>query len=80
MASSLSPEDIAYQQAHIHEDRGPMIVDVSILLIVVTTISVALRFLARFIQSLPLQWDDWLSAAGLVMVVLMCVENIICRL
>ncbi|KAL8912158.1 MAG: hypothetical protein Q9171_002792 [Xanthocarpia ochracea] len=27
MASTLTPEDIAYQQAHIHEDKGPMIVD-----------------------------------------------------
>lgn len=80
MAYTLTPEDIAYQQAHFHENKGPMIVDVSIFLIVVTTITVALRFLARFIKSLPLQWDDWLSVAGLVMVVLMCVENIICRL
>ena len=58
MASTLTPEDIAYQQAHIHEDKGSIIVDVSIFLVVVTTITVALRFLARFIKTLPLQWDN----------------------
>ncbi len=78
MASTLTPEDILYQQASIHDDKGPMIIAVSILLITITTVTVVLRFVARFVKKLAVKWDDWLSIAGLIMVILMYVENIVC--
>ena len=66
MGSLLTPADIADQQAHITEDQGPRLFAVSIFLITITTIVVALRFVARVVRNLPLLWDDWLSMAGLV--------------
>ena len=77
MAVNVTPQDIAYQEAHITEDRGPQIVGVSSFLIAITTIVVLLRFVARKARHLAFEWDDWLSVGGLIFTVLMCVVNIV---
>lgn len=76
MASALPPEAIAYQQERIDENKGPVVITVSVLLMSITIVAVGLRFVARFVQKLRLEWDDWLSAVGLLMIVCMCVSNI----
>ena len=62
----LPPGEVAYQSAHIHEDRGPLIIGVSVTLITLTTVTVALRFIARWIRQLPWGLDDYFMIPALV--------------
>lgn len=49
------------------QDRGPQLVAASIILLLLSTIAVALRILGRLITTNSgLWWDDWLSLAALV--------------
>jgi len=64
--STLSPEEIAYQQSHINENNGPTVIGVSVMLTVLSAITVALRFVSRWRIKAPLQLDDWLSIPSLV--------------
>jgi hypothetical protein len=64
--SAFTPAQIAYQQAHIDDDRGPSIVGCAIFFIIFPTIVVALRFVARFARKLPLEHDDYLTLPSLV--------------
>ena len=77
MATSLAPDKLAYQEAHIDDDRGPQIISVSIFLIVITSVVIVLRFMARKARRLPYEWDDWLSVGGLIFTILTCVVNIV---
>lgn len=47
-------------------DRQPQIVIISAVLIGLSTLSTALRFLARHISGTGLWWDDWCSVVALV--------------
>ena len=68
MASLDGPEFIAYQKAHMNDDRGPSIVGCAIFFITFTTIVVGLRFIARVIRKLPLKLDDYFTLPALVTV------------
>lgn len=64
--SGVGPEELRYQEAHLHEDRGPLIVGVSTFLIVLCIIAVTLRFVARWIRRLPWMADDYAMLPALV--------------
>ena len=66
MATTPTPENLQYQLTHKDEDRGPLIKTVSIVLIVIATVLVILRFLARWIRRLKLQIDDYFMIPALV--------------
>lgn len=59
--AALPPAALAYQKAHIKENRGPMVIGVSAALIALVTAAVLLRFLGRRVRQLPLLYDDWLT-------------------
>ena len=66
MAGVLSPEEIAFQQANISQNKGSLVVGLSIALTVIPAIAVVLRFAARHVQKLPFKTDDWLTIPALV--------------
>ena len=66
MAATISPEEIACQKANIAQDKGPVVVGVSIFLTVLPAIVVVLRFGARHVQKLPFKADDWLTIPAIV--------------
>ena len=66
----LPPAEVAYQEAHIHQDKGPMVIGVSIALIALTSATVVLRFIARWIRQLPWGLDDYFLIPALVRCVL----------
>jgi hypothetical protein len=55
-----TPDQIAYMQAHINENRQPWFIGANIAFLVVALGSVALRFLARIKIGTHLGLDDWL--------------------
>ena len=67
----ITPEEIAYQEAHINDDRTPGIIGGSIVLIVIATTTVVLRLVSRKIRSDRVrrkthQIDDYLIIIALV--------------
>lgn len=67
MASGeLTPDQIAYQMAHAHETKQPMIYGVCALYVVVDSIIVGLRLYARRISKVRLASDDYFIIAALV--------------
>lgn len=57
---------LAYQQAHINEDRGPALAAAFIVLMTLATLAVILRLLARRLIKAPLKADDWTMVLSLV--------------
>ena len=49
-----------------NDDRGPSIEAIQILMIILATSAVALRFIARRASNFGLWWDDWIILAALV--------------
>lgn len=47
-------------------DRGPEINAVQVLMIIMATSAVVLRFIARRMSAAGLWWDDWVILAALV--------------
>lgn len=66
MASIPTPQEIAYQEAHITDDKSGAIIAASAACYAIGIIAVALRFLSRRISKIRYEWDDWLVVAGLV--------------
>ena len=64
--------NLDYQKAHIHDDRGSLMVGVSITLMILSVITVALRFLSRWIKRLPWEADDYTMIPALVGLRLSC--------
>lgn len=62
----LTPEQVAYIKTHLDEDQGPRIVAISVFLIVISVVSVVLRFIARNVRKLPWQLDDYFMLPALV--------------
>ena len=58
--SDLLPGEIAYQEAHSHENRGPIIIGICSTLLVLSTIAIVLRVIARRIRLAKLGADDYL--------------------
>ncbi len=59
-------DEIAYQQAHVADDKGPSIIGCAIFFIAFPSIVVALRFLARYLKKSPLKLDDYFTLPALV--------------
>lgn len=59
----LTPD---YPGLDIHANQEARILAVSVVLIVVSTLSVILRFVARALSKAGLWWDDWCILAALV--------------
>lgn len=66
MASKIPPAELAYQTAHIDEDRGPGLLAFLIVALVISAVSVALRFWSRFIAHARWRADDYTLLAALV--------------
>ncbi len=66
LPSSLTPQQLAYLEAHLSDSRGPHVIAVSILLIVLSIVAVVLRFVARNIRNLPWMVDDYFMLPALV--------------
>ena len=64
--ADLPPSEVAYEEAHLSDDRGPLVVGVSGLLMGVVVVIVSLRFIARRTRHMPLLTDDWLALVGMV--------------
>ena len=56
----LPPGEIAYQEAHIRDNRGPAIIGVCSMLLLLSTTAVILRVVARRIKMVKLGADDFL--------------------
>ncbi|KAL8995726.1 MAG: hypothetical protein Q9169_004584 [Polycauliona sp. 2 TL-2023] len=72
MGTYLSPEEIAYQMANINDDRGQELLVSTIVLAVLATVAVILRFISRRVTKVAISWDDGLIVVGLVFLIAMC--------
>ncbi|KAF9886602.1 hypothetical protein FE257_011242 [Aspergillus nanangensis] len=63
---SLSPSEIQYEQAHIHETRQAAGYGVPIAFFILATASVFLRVISRRLHPTKLALDDYLAIAGLI--------------
>lgn len=63
---TFTAEEVVYMLAHIDEDRGPILIGVSCMLLVLCVGATSARFLARRITRAPLAADDYLVLAALV--------------
>lgn len=64
--AALPPAALAFQKAHIKENRGPSVIGASATLIALVTAAVSFRFLGRRVRHLPLLMDDLLTIPALV--------------
>ncbi|KAB8259684.1 hypothetical protein BDV32DRAFT_123937 [Aspergillus pseudonomiae] len=64
--SSLTPEEIAYYQAHADDDLRPNQIAADVVGIVLTVTAVAARVLARFRSKAGFGWDDYLISVALM--------------
>lgn len=64
--AALPPAALAFQKAHIKENRGPSVIGVSATLIALVTAAVSFRFLGRRVRHLQLLMDDLLTIPALV--------------
>ena len=55
----MTPEQIAYQEQHINDDKGPMVVGVTCMFLVLTFAAIGARLTARKITKVPLGFDDY---------------------
>ena len=67
---TISPEEIAYQQAHYQDDKTHAIVLGSILLITMASIAVIMRLLSRKIQMQKVKSVPWGADDGMIIVAL----------
>ena len=63
---SLPPSELAYQEAHIQDDRSLGLKVTFVIGLVISTVVVALRILSRRVLKAPLKADDWTVIAALV--------------
>ena len=55
-----------YPGLDLNDSQAPRIIGTCVTLIIISTISVALRFLARRLSRAGLWWDDWTMLGALV--------------
>ncbi|KAF2462875.1 uncharacterized protein BDR25DRAFT_385439 [Lindgomyces ingoldianus] len=63
---NFPPEEIAYQTAHISEDRSVLVIAVSLVFLGVVILSLILRITARRVGNSKLALDDYLSIGATV--------------
>jgi hypothetical protein len=61
-----TPEQTAYMQAHIHDDRRAWFVGANSAFLALAYLSVALRFVSRMKIGTKIGLDDWLIFAAAV--------------
>ena len=64
----LPPDEIAYEEAHINDNRGPILVGVTTILLVLGILAALGRFASRRMTKAALATDDWLVLFSLVCV------------
>ena len=57
--SALTPEQIDFQKGHINDDRGPMLIGVTCMFLVLTFAAVGARLAARKMTKVKLSFDDY---------------------
>ena len=78
MATLPTPQEIAYQEAHITDDKTGSIIAANATCYAIGIIAVALRFLSRRISKIKYELDDWLVVVGLVRPPLPSILHIFC--
>lgn len=75
MTDAIDSSTFSEAQAHAHtgDERWQSFLAVQIVMIVLATAAVVLRFTARRIGPRELWWDDWVILAALVRNILCCV-------
>jgi hypothetical protein len=63
---SLSPEDLAYQQEHVHDNLQANVITGTAICLCAAITSVVLRFTSRWVSRSPLGKDDFTIMAALV--------------
>lgn len=66
MFFTFTPEEIRYMLLHIHDDRGPILIGVTCMFLVLCFTATSARFLARRVTRAPIAADDYLVLAALV--------------
>ena len=62
----LTPEDIAFQKAHIKDDRSNDIIVSHAICIAIAFVAVILRFVSRRVGNLKVSWDDYMIVAAFI--------------
>lgn len=63
---SIAPSSLAFQEAHLHDDRSLGLKVTFVIALVISTVAVALRILSRRISNAPLKADDYTIIIALV--------------
>lgn len=63
---SIDPASLAFQEAHLHDDRSLGLKVTFTLALIVATVAVALRIVSRRISNAPLKADDYTIMIALV--------------
>lgn len=63
---TFTSEEIVHMLAHIHDDRGPILIGVTCMFLVLCITATSARFLARRITRAALAADDYLVLTALV--------------
>lgn len=61
----------------LHADHGPLLIRITIVMMVLSFISIILRFLSRRLVKQPFLSDDWMIVAGVVFAWVTCLLEII---
>ncbi|KAL8671650.1 MAG: hypothetical protein Q9168_003856 [Polycauliona sp. 1 TL-2023] len=64
MGSYLSPQEVAHQVANFNDNRGPALMVSTVVLAVLATAAVLLRFISRRVTKMAISWDDGLIVVG----------------
>ena len=67
---------IGSDEFNLHANNGPVIINTSIALMVLSGVAVFLRFVARKTVKQPLLWDDWMILLGLLFSWSICIGQI----
>lgn len=66
MMAALTPQQIAYQTAHIDDDRRPDVLATGITMALVATTAVTVRFICRRHMKVAISYDDYFILLALV--------------
>ncbi|PWY96733.1 hypothetical protein BO94DRAFT_453324 [Aspergillus sclerotioniger CBS 115572] len=67
--SGLSPSDVEYEKAHIHQSRQAACYAVTITFFILAICCISLRVISRRMQRLSLALDDYLAIAGAILLI-----------
>lgn len=76
---SISPSEIAYQEAHANENLAPVLIGVTAMFLVLTIASLAGRIVARYVSRQPFKADDYSIIFATVTFVSLAIEVFLCE-